>query len=72
MYMQRFGFGGTSTRAYTRTQARGTMLVFTRYCFTFEALLLHNNIPCKHSLYCAIYCTILPVIAPPRSVLRCF
>jgi len=32
--------------------------------FHFEAL-LHNNILCKHPLYCAIYCTILPVIAPP-------
>ena len=29
--------------------------------FHFEAL-LHNNIFCKHPLYCAIYCTILPVI----------
>jgi len=35
-------------------------------------LLLHNNILCKHPLYCAIYCTILPLIAPPRPVLRYF
>jgi len=38
---------------------------------------LHNNIVvCKHPhplyLYCAIYCTILPVIAPPRPILKCF
>jgi len=39
--------------------------------FHFEAL-LHNNIFCKHPLSCAIYCTILPVIAPPRPILRCF
>ena len=51
----------------------GLYINFTRYCFTsnFEAL-LHNNIFCKHPLYCAIYCTILPVIAPPRPILRCF
>jgi len=39
--------------------------------FHFEVL-LHKNIFCKHPLYCAIYCTILPVIAPPRPILRCF
>ena len=39
--------------------------------FHFEAL-LHNNIFCKHPLYCAIYCTILPDIAPPRPLSRCF
>jgi len=39
--------------------------------FYFEAL-LHNNILCKHPLYCAIYCTILLLIAPPRPVLRYF
>jgi len=39
--------------------------------FHFEAL-LHNNIFCKHPLYCAIYCTILPVIAPSRQNLMCF
>ena len=53
----------------------GLCLKFTRYrvgfykiliLFHFEAL-LHNNIFCKHPLYCAIYCTILPVIAPPAQ-----
>ena len=41
--------------------------------FHVEAL-LHNNIFCKHKhpLYCAIYCTKLRVIAPPRQILRCF
>ena len=39
--------------------------------FHFEAL-LHNNILCKKNLYCAIYCTTLPLIAPPRPVLRYF
>jgi len=34
--------------------------------FHFEAL-LHNNILCKHPLYCAIYCTILPLIASPAQ-----
>jgi len=35
--------------------------------FHFEAL-LHNNILCKHPLYCAIYCTILTLlIAPPTQ-----
>ena len=34
--------------------------------FHFEAL-LHNNIFCKHPLNCAIYCTILPVIAAPTQ-----
>ena len=33
---------------------------------------MHNTIFCKHPLYCAIYCTILPVIAHPRPILRCF
>ena len=57
-----YTFGGTSTRAYTRTQARSPRL---------EAL-LHNDILGKHPLYsflCSIYyCTILilPLIAPPR------
>ena len=47
--------------------------------FHFDEALLRNNIFCKHPLYCAIYCTILPVIAPPPpnfevfwGVLRCF
>jgi len=47
-------------------------LAFTIYCFTHFEALLHNNNFCKHPLYCAIYCTILPVIAPPRPMLRCF
>ena len=43
-------------------------LAFTRYCFTYSRLyLLHNNFFSKHPLYCAIYCTILPVIAPPAQ-----
>ena len=37
---------------------------FYKILFHFEAL-LHNNIFCKHPLYCAIYCTILPVLLHP-------
>jgi len=39
--------------------------------FHFEAL-LHKTIFCEHPLYCAIYYTILIVIAPPRPILKCF
>jgi len=34
--------------------------------FHLEAL-LHNNILCKHPLYCAIYCVTLPIIARPAQ-----
>jgi len=41
--------------------------------FSLRGFLLHNNIVCKHPLYFAIYCTILPgIIAPSSQVLRCF
>ena len=49
----------------------GVWVGLYKILFHFEAL-LHNNIFCKHPLYCAIYCTILPVIAPPHPILMCF
>jgi len=62
---------------YTRLRLAGAIPTCTfdtwlqlglyKILFHFEAL-LHNNILCKHPLYCAIYCTILPVIAPPRPI----
>jgi len=58
---------------YTDTERpRGAVLLFGLYkiLFHFEAL-LHNNIFCKHPLYCAIYCTILPVyqlLHPPAKI----
>jgi len=64
-------------RPDTRAHAQGGgSLAFTRYCFTSRLYCtMHNNIFCKHPLYCAIYlyCTILPVLLhPPCPILRCF
>jgi len=35
---------------------------------------LHNNILCKHHLYCAIYCILCNITnyCTPRTILRCF
>ena len=40
--------------------------------FHFEALLHNNFFANTPFIDCAKYCTILPVIAPPRPILRCF
>jgi len=57
----------TTTKAKAERRER-TALAFTRYCFTSRLhCLLHNNSFCKHPLSCAMYCTILRVMAPPAQ-----
>ena len=57
--------GAFMVRVSSSTQYRPRLGLY-KILFHFEAL-LHNNIFSKHPLYCTIYCTILPVIAPPAQ-----
>jgi len=52
-----YGRGGGAVGHFGCCAAVWGVVAFTRYCFTSRPL-LHNNIFCKHLLYCAVYCTI--------------
>jgi len=55
-----------------RLSASKVFLGLYKILFHFEALLHNNFFANTPFIDCAKYCTILPVIAPPRPILRCF